>query len=102
MHLARRVFANLFDDYRQPIACSTGCDAAQYVGTVFETAALLHDFGHCAFSHSIENVSVQGRPFFPPMSEIVTAWGDPKLTSWWQARIAAKDLRIPDRTEPPS
>jgi len=99
MHLARRVFANLFDDYRQPVAGASRCEAVQYVGTVFETAALLHDLGHCAFSHSIENVLVQGRPFFPPMAEIVTAWNDPKLTSWWEARLAAKDLTIPSRTE---
>lgn len=99
MHLARRVFSNLFDDYRQPIAGSTSCSAVQYVGTVFEAAALLHDLGHCAFSHSIENVLVQGRPFFPPMAEIVEAWDDSKLTSWWRARLAAKDLEIPIRTE---
>jgi HD superfamily phosphohydrolase len=99
MHLARRVFANLFDEYRQPVANPGGIDPVQYVGTVFETAALLHDLGHCAFSHSIESVTVQGRPFFPSMPEIVEAWGDPTLTSWWQARLRAKDLTIPAKTE---
>jgi HD superfamily phosphohydrolase len=99
MHMAHRLFRTLFEDYRQPLAGPTGIQAVQYVGAVFETAALLHDLGHCAFSHSIENVTIQGRPFFPSMDEIVTLWNDASLSAWWKARLRAGDLTVPAKTE---
>ena len=51
----------------------------EYVGAVFRLAALLHDVGHCAFSHSSEVVEVRGKPLFGTLRERLTAWGQLSL-----------------------
>lgn len=83
MHVARRAFSVLFPEYR-PHKPDTE-DPAFYVGQIFELAALLHDIGHCAFSHSLEKVRLAGdRPIFPPVDDIVKTWDDDTLTAWWE------------------
>jgi deoxynucleoside triphosphate triphosphohydrolase SAMHD1 len=100
MHLAQRVFANLFDGYRPAIGGPKRCSALQYVGAAFESAALLHDIGHCAFSHSLEHVRCSsGEPFLRPMGDLVESWADTSLTKWWTKRTERKELLPPERTE---
>lgn len=70
--VAARVFPNLF-----PSAPSDN-----YARIVFELAALLHDVGHCAFSHSIEHVQIGGHPFFHTMRDIAKKWSDPDVTTF--------------------
>lgn len=57
MHVAGRAFTSLFPHYSpgDPERVSSSC--LTYVGQVFETAALLHDCGHVAFSHSTEEIN---------------------------------------------
>ncbi|MEZ4225974.1 MAG: HD domain-containing protein [Polyangiaceae bacterium] len=95
MHLAQRVFRSLFPGHRHADTDDRR-SALRYVGTVFETAALLHDVGHCAFSHAIEAVSIEGKPLLGPIGELVAAWADPCLTRWWEQKPSA--LTIPKRT----
>jgi HD superfamily phosphohydrolase len=45
-----------------------------YVETAFQLAALLHDVGHCAFSHAIEQVRIKGQPIFGTVAEFLGAW----------------------------
>jgi len=100
MHMARRVFTQLFQEYRIPVAAAPAApSAAQYVGTVFEVAALLHDLGHCAFSHSLENVRMSDQPFLRPMATIVSDWADEGLSAWWSKVIAEGQYAPPDITE---
>jgi HD superfamily phosphohydrolase len=95
MHVAQRVFRSFFpiyrpsatpDDYSHAGSHVTDSHLAlHYVGLVFELSALCHDIGHCAFSHSIEQVSQDN--FFLPLGDYV---GDhmqeyPTLTKWWEA-----------------
>ena len=96
MHVARRAFSVLFPEYRphKPDAD----DPVFYVGQIFELAALLHDVGHCAFSHSLEKIKLPGgRPIFPPVDEIVRNWKDATLTEWW--RLEGKTYKRPKETE---
>jgi HD superfamily phosphohydrolase len=46
---------------------------------VFQLAALLHDVGHCAFSHAIEHVYLEGRPIFGTAREFLLAWQQQEL-----------------------
>src|SRR5664280_1302755 len=45
-----------------------------YSRLCFQLAALLHDVGHFAFSHSIERVRVSNEPFFPRLTKLCKAW----------------------------
>ena len=84
MHLARRVFQSLFPSYR-PTINGKERSPLGYIGAVFELAALLHDVGHCAFSHSIERVELRGEPFFHSMRTLVEEWQMSDLTTWWKS-----------------
>ncbi|MEO8182418.1 MAG: HD domain-containing protein [Deltaproteobacteria bacterium] len=64
---ARRLFARLF-----PRAVEASRD---YVNQCFQLAALLHDVGHCAFSHAIEGISLAEQPLFPSPRKLVEQWG---------------------------
>lgn len=55
-----------------------------YVGTIFQLAALLHDVGHCAFSHSAEQVTVDGQPLFGTVEQLFTAWGESTLLASYE------------------
>lgn len=73
MWIAHRVFGGIFcelDRQREDV---------RYLETIFELAALLHDVGHCAFSHSIENVLINDEPFFYTLRELVENWEDEDL-----------------------
>jgi HD superfamily phosphohydrolase len=63
---ARRLFARLFPR-------ATGA-ARDYVDQCFQLAALLHDVGHCAFSHAIEGISLADQPLFPAPRKLVEQW----------------------------
>jgi HD superfamily phosphohydrolase len=98
MHLAQRVFSVLFPGYSPRRAE----DAHYYIGTAFETAALLHDLGHCAFSHSIERINLGKEPFFHPLEVLVEEWSKkdaPELRKWWDSRTKSGEYRPPMRTE---
>lgn len=103
MHLAQRAFAVLFPGYSPRQSDFTKSKALSYIGTVFETAALLHDIGHCAFSHSIERVRLQGgEPFFPPLATLVKEWSKkdaPRLSGWWSSRTKSGEYTPPDETK---
>lgn len=97
MHIAQRVFLQLFPHYR-PASEETASyphHEARYIGTVFELAALLHDVGHCAFSHSIEKVDDLGGapPLFPTLESLAENWNKSHngLWHWWKAR--ERDIR---------
>ena len=89
MHVAQRAFSRLFPSYRIATRNNAGDqDPVRYIGTVFEFAALLHDIGHCAFSHSIEKVDEPGSGFrvFPEVEQLVPRWADdfcPEIAHWW-------------------
>jgi len=89
MHVAQRAFTRLFPAYRIATRGNAGGpDPIRYIGTVFEFAALLHDIGHCAFSHSIEKVDEPGSGFrvFPEVEQLVPRWANdfcPELVHWW-------------------
>lgn len=50
-----------------------------YIALVFELAALLHDVGHCAFSHSIEAVTTKSGPLLSTLSDVFPKWGESEL-----------------------
>jgi HD superfamily phosphohydrolase len=63
---ARRLFGRLF-----PPSTEASRD---YVNQCFQLAALLHDVGHCAFSHAIEGISLADQPLFPAPRKLVEQW----------------------------
>lgn len=71
MEVARRAFRHITGSF--PGASMFG-DDLRYLETAFQLAALLHDVGHCAFSHSIERVSIKGRPIFGTVAEFLATW----------------------------
>jgi len=89
MHVAQRAFMRLFPSYRIATRANAEIpDPIRYIGTVFEFAALLHDIGHCAFSHSIEKVDEPGSDFrvFPEVEQLVPRWADDfceEIAHWW-------------------
>lgn len=78
MELARQAGRQLLD---APDAADTKAQkhAVRYLRTIFELAALLHDVGHCAFSHSIETVEINGEPFLGTLAPTFTTWGEEEL-----------------------
>jgi HD superfamily phosphohydrolase len=65
-----------------------------YLGTVFQLSALLHDIGHCAFSHSSEKVKVgDGAPLFGTVAELFKRWGEPEML----AKLLAKEPSLADK-----
>lgn len=54
--------------------------ALEYLGAIFEAAALLHDVGHCAFSHSSERVRLgDGTRLFGTVESLYTDWHEGEL-----------------------
>lgn len=84
MHLAHRAFEVLFSEAESNDPCY------EYLRAVFGLAGLLHDIGHCAFSHSIERVESTGSDgnrahFFGTVRELLTLWGYTELLEEWEA-----------------
>lgn len=75
MAIAERVFTRLF----APLASEIKSASLRYVKNVFRLAALLHDVGHCAFSHSSERVSVDGKPLLGTLAQRLEDWKDKQL-----------------------
>jgi HD superfamily phosphohydrolase len=89
MHIAQRVFQQLFRSYQsatEEIREGENWNV-RYVGTVFELAALLHDIGHCAFSHSIERIDddPSSTPIFRSIDQFVGRWNNNEnnIHRWW-------------------
>lgn len=102
MHLAQRVFAVLFPEYSPRQSNFAKSKALSYIGTVFETTALLHDIGHCAFSHSIERIKLGSELFFPPLATLVEEWSKkeaPGLCEWWKLRTGSGEYSPPKETQ---
>jgi HD superfamily phosphohydrolase len=54
--------------------------ALEYLGAIFEAAALLHDVGHCAFSHSSERVRLgDGTRLFGTVESLYADWHEGEL-----------------------
>ena len=72
--LAKRAFEQLV----RPIAPldATSRESLSHLERAFRLAALLHDVGHCAFSHSIEDIEIDGQPFFGNLGEFLAKMGD--------------------------
>jgi HD superfamily phosphohydrolase len=98
MHIAQRLFSALFPAYRSGERADRDSIFTAYVGTVFEIAALCHDIGHCAFSHSIESLGDgNGRlPFFRSLDTYVSDWrGEyPELGRWWDKHKQAAEAHV--------
>lgn len=72
---AQAVWYRLTTDLAEQEKSEAFSRAREYLGEVFELAALLHDVGHCAFSHASEQVEVKGAPLFGTVRELFTQWG---------------------------
>jgi len=72
MHLAARAVGALL----LPIASGAAPEHRDYVSQVFRLAGLLHDVGHCAFSHSIEHVSIENQPLLGSLESFYREWGE--------------------------
>jgi HD superfamily phosphohydrolase len=93
MHTAGRVFSSLFPAYLPARPEGTPDACLLYLGQVFQTAALLHDVGHAAFSHSIEKIDVNSESFLLPLREYAREWDDSEqLVRWLDARADKLDL----------
>lgn len=82
MAMAERAFARfaslLESDSKQNASLN-------YVNAIFRLGALLHDVGHCAFSHSSEQVKIGGRPLFGTLRQCLTEWKEEELLGQLQA-----------------
>jgi len=89
MHVAARVWHQLSKNFAPS-------KQRHYVGVIFELAALLHDVGHCAFSHSIESVQIKGKPLLGSVEEFFASWKEPELLA---AYINAKAAKLEQQTK---
>jgi HD superfamily phosphohydrolase len=71
---AQAVWHRLTADLADRETSKAFAKAKEYLGAIFELSALLHDVGHCAFSHSAEKVMVKDQPLFGTMRELFTQW----------------------------
>jgi len=71
---AQAVWHRLTADLAERQTTKAFARARDYLGTIFELSALLHDVGHCAFSHSSEKVFVKKAPLFGTVRELFTQW----------------------------
>ncbi|MFO7561330.1 MAG: HD domain-containing protein, partial [Enhygromyxa sp.] len=76
--VAKQLFGPLADRADRPTFMG-GRAAIDYLSTVFRLAALLHDVGHCAFSHSIEHVTHKGEPLLGTTRDLFERWGEQGL-----------------------
>ena len=86
MHIAQKIFKQLFPRYspgsvHDDVKGDKYLISLNYIGIAFEVAALCHDLGHCAFSHSIENI--EGKIIFESIDSYVGKWKNKKLSAWW-------------------
>lgn len=94
LELSRRAFRYLVAELP---ARSDG--ELEYLGTAFQLAALLHDVGHCAFSHAIEHVSIRGRPIFGTVEEFLAGWQQQELLALLRERASDQPQHQPARHE---
>lgn len=98
MHLGRKAIRGLLAS----LPTAADVKQAQYLETVFAAAALLHDVGHSAFSHSIESVRIGERPFFGTLDEFFARFGRPperQLLDEYLA-VGGQSARLPADHEP--
>ena len=94
LHIAGRVERQLLAGLRSAAKNSRQREALDYVAAVFRVAALLHDIGHCAFSHSIEHVRFKKEPLLGRLGMFCSTWGaDSLLGQLEQAEEPGGSLR---------
>jgi HD superfamily phosphohydrolase len=84
MHIASRVAMSLFGSLYERLPAGKA-PSLDYLSRVFRLAALLHDVGHCAFSHSIEHVLYEGKPLLGTTRELFTGWDEGDLLREYEA-----------------
>jgi len=89
MAIAGRVFAH----FATQLDSRQSSRGLAYVGSIFRLAALLHDVGHCAFSHSTEHVNVRGAPLFGTTRELLEHWRQAALLQSLMA--AGRNVNVP-------
>lgn len=92
LHVAGQVARQLLRELRNAAVAECERGAIDYLSAVFRLAALLHDVGHCAFSHSMESVKLDGEPTLGRGRERFRDWGAEKtLESCEEARLKLDD-----------
>ena len=71
--VARKIFSHLFFFIDRDGTFEQRKEL-KYLRKVFLCTALLHDVGHCAFSHSIEGVSINGNPLLGLIEDFAKTW----------------------------
>lgn len=80
MHLARRLIDQLLAPISWQKMTAKEVASLEYLKTVFSSAALLHDIGHGAFSHSIESIRASdGEPFIGRLKTVARKWNAESL-----------------------
>ena len=74
LYVAGRVERQLLAGLRAAARKNSQRDALDYLAAVFRVAALLHDIGHCAFSHSIEEVKFKREPLLGRLGSFCEIW----------------------------
>lgn len=88
--LAKRAFAQLLCHVTTPDVEAR--KRLSYLERAFRLAALLHDVGHCAFSHSIEDVKIDGEPFFGTVGKFLGQMGDASLLADLKSANQSTDI----------
>jgi HD superfamily phosphohydrolase len=88
MDIARRVAESLFGPMRH-----SATKAIEYLSQAFRLAALLHDVGHCAFSHSIEHITLgEGKSFLGTTRELFVEWKQHDLLAAYLTHHPGSDV----------
>lgn len=91
MDIARRVASSLFGPVLERSSCSGLSHAVEYLSQSFRLAALLHDVGHGAFSHSIEHTKLRdGTAFLGTTEQLFNTWGEQELLKKYAASRPSK------------
>ncbi len=78
-HVAGAVIEHLFAPLEDVASTKGDRQALDYLAATFRLAALLHDVGHCAFSHSIEHVTERGKPLMGTVGDFLRSWNQEGL-----------------------
>lgn len=77
MHNAQRLGEVLFAPIRAHAKSDAERTSIAHVHECFALSGLLHDIGHCAFSHSIETIERSpSKPLLGTVRELAASWGE--------------------------